>query len=180
MAITGKPLSPVSNCSCSTRISRIAPASPLFSTASFKVSESAVGTRIIDCAGDLHWIAFVGDQLRDESGDIVGASGHFIDITDAVQGGVTAALSEFAKSRAVIEQAKGVLIAVYGVSADEAFDRLVGRSQEANVKVRDVASQFLAAISGKMPAKPQTDILRTPTAQAGVRVGRWAGAAPLS
>jgi hypothetical protein len=117
--------------------------------------------RIIDCAGDVHWVVVVGDQLKNESGDAIGASGYFIDVTDAVQGGVTAAVSELAKSRAVIEQAKGVLIAAYGISADEAFDRLVRRSQEANIKVRDVASRFLVAISGRLLAKPETDILRT-------------------
>jgi AmiR/NasT family two-component response regulator len=86
-----------------------------------------------------------------------------------VQVGVTAALSELASSRAVIDQAKGVLIAAYGISADQAFDRLVRRSQEANVKLRHIANQFLAAMSGKLGVKPETDILRTAIPQAGTR-----------
>ena len=42
-------------------------------------------------------------------------------------------------SRAVIEQAKGVVIAQLGGTADEAFDRLVDQSQRSNRKLRDVA-----------------------------------------
>lgn len=47
-----------------------------------------------------------------------------------------------ADARAAIEQAKGVLIAAYGISAERAFDVLVWRSQETNLKVRDLAVRF--------------------------------------
>jgi AmiR/NasT family two-component response regulator len=47
----------------------------------------------------------------------------------------------------VIEQAKGVLMAVYGITADRAFEILAWRSQLTNVKLREVASRFVAAIS---------------------------------
>ncbi|MGY1617078.1 ANTAR domain-containing protein [Geodermatophilus sp. SYSU D00691] len=43
-------------------------------------------------------------------------------------------------SRAVIDQAKGVLMARLGVDADEAFARLVKVSSRLNVKVRDLAA----------------------------------------
>ncbi|MGY1744317.1 ANTAR domain-containing protein [Blastococcus sp. SYSU D00695] len=43
-------------------------------------------------------------------------------------------------SRAVIDQAKGVLMARLGVSADNAFARLVALSNRLNVKVRDLAA----------------------------------------
>jgi AmiR/NasT family two-component response regulator len=42
-------------------------------------------------------------------------------------------------SRAVIEQAKGILIKTHRVTADDAFDLLVARSQTENRKLRDVA-----------------------------------------
>jgi PAS domain S-box-containing protein len=134
--------------------------------------------RIIDRVGDMHWVVLVADPLKSESGDSVGASGYFIDVTDAVQAGVTAAMSELTKSRAIVEQAKGVLMAAHGISADEAFARLVRRSQHSNVKLREVASQFLAGISGNLQPKPQSDILLDATARR--RVDRWAGSAPLS
>jgi PAS domain S-box-containing protein len=108
--------------------------------------------RVIDHAGGQHWVVLVSDQSDTRSENVFRASGYLLDVTEAVQAGVTAAVSEMAGSRAVIEQAKGVLIAAHGISADEAFDRLVRRSQEANIKLKDIASQVLAAISGKLPA----------------------------
>ncbi|MGI5498893.1 ANTAR domain-containing response regulator [Lentzea sp. CA-135723] len=46
-------------------------------------------------------------------------------------------------SRAVIEQAKGVLMAVHSCTADEAFSMLVEQSQRANTKLREVAATLL-------------------------------------
>ena len=47
------------------------------------------------------------------------------------------------ESRAVIEQAKGVLMAERRVSADDAFQLLVGLSQDTNRKLRDVAAALV-------------------------------------
>ena len=49
-------------------------------------------------------------------------------------------------SRAVIDQAKGVLMAVHGVDADAAFAMLVDRSQRTNTKLRAVAEDLLASV----------------------------------
>lgn len=46
-------------------------------------------------------------------------------------------------SRAVIEQAKGVLMHVYGVDADQAFEMLRSRSRERQEKVRRLAGRLL-------------------------------------
>jgi AmiR/NasT family two-component response regulator len=46
--------------------------------------------------------------------------------------------------REVIEQAKGMLMAVYAVSAEAAFSILKWRSQELNVKLHDVAAKLVA------------------------------------
>ncbi|MEU5262073.1 GAF and ANTAR domain-containing protein [Amycolatopsis sp. NPDC021455] len=51
------------------------------------------------------------------------------------------------RSRAVIEQAKGILMAVHRISADDAMKRLVTESQRTNVKVRDVAARFVEELS---------------------------------
>lgn len=48
-------------------------------------------------------------------------------------------LNEAMQSRAVIEQAKGILMAQSGLNADEAFDLLRRASQRENRKLRDVA-----------------------------------------
>ncbi|MFL6126958.1 ANTAR domain-containing protein [Actinophytocola sp.] len=50
-------------------------------------------------------------------------------------------------SRAVIEQAKGILMAARRLSADEAFTLLVDRSQRENRKLRDVAEEFVDDVS---------------------------------
>jgi len=52
-------------------------------------------------------------------------------------------LTEAMKSRAVIEQAKGALMAQSGVSSDEAFQLLVRASQRENRKVREIAGQIV-------------------------------------
>jgi GAF domain-containing protein len=50
-----------------------------------------------------------------------------------------AGLGEALKNRAVIEQAKGILMAGQGCDEDAAFRMLVGASQRQNVKLREVA-----------------------------------------
>ena len=47
------------------------------------------------------------------------------------------------QSRAVIEQAKGKLMAAEGCTADEAFATLVRASQRENVKLRDIALRLV-------------------------------------
>lgn len=49
-------------------------------------------------------------------------------------------------SRAVIDQAKGVIMAVRRVDADHAFMLMVEQSQNQNIKVRDLAQQFVTAV----------------------------------
>jgi GAF domain-containing protein len=48
------------------------------------------------------------------------------------------------KSRAVIEQAKGVLIERYRLTEDQAFAVLIRLSQDNNVKVRDIADHLVS------------------------------------
>jgi GAF domain-containing protein len=49
-------------------------------------------------------------------------------------------------SHAEIDQAKGALTAIHGISADEAFARLVRRSQTTNTKLIEVARELLASL----------------------------------
>ena len=51
-------------------------------------------------------------------------------------------------SRAVIEQAKGMLMASRGLTAQEAFDTLVAASQRENRKLRDIAALVVETIVG--------------------------------
>jgi GAF domain-containing protein len=52
-------------------------------------------------------------------------------------------LQEAMTSRAVIEQAKGILMGASRTTAEEAFDMLVSASQRTNVKLRDVAREIV-------------------------------------
>ena len=52
-------------------------------------------------------------------------------------------LAEAMRSRAVIEQAKGIIMADRRIDADAAFEQLVRLSQHANIKVRDVARRLV-------------------------------------
>lgn len=58
------------------------------------------------------------------------------------------ALLRAVDSHGPIEQAKGVVICVFGLDSEKAFDALVWVSQHANVKLSTVAERFLADLRG--------------------------------
>jgi hypothetical protein len=57
-------------------------------------------------------------------------------------------------SMPVIEQAKGIIMAKYGWSEDQAFDVLRRASQRENVKVRDLAARIVAGTALPAPGQP--------------------------
>ena len=65
------------------------------------------------------------------------------------QGQVAEQLQQAMQSRAVIEQAKGILMGQRRCSAQEAFDLLVRLSQSTNRKLRDVAQALVEDATGK-------------------------------
>jgi GAF domain-containing protein len=60
---------------------------------------------------------------------------------------LTRHLTTAMSSRAVIEQAKGILMANHGITADEAFGRLRHQSQTENRKLRDIAVETVEQVS---------------------------------
>jgi fructose-specific component phosphotransferase system IIB-like protein len=102
--------------------------------------------RIIDTHGDVHHVVVVGDQLFDDSEAVVGTHGFYVDVTPSVKQRqdeiITEAVAEIAEARGVIEQAKGMLMLVYRITADSAFELLKWRSQETNIKLRALAEQI--------------------------------------
>ncbi|MGH3595395.1 MAG: PAS and ANTAR domain-containing protein [Mycobacterium sp.] len=107
--------------------------------------------RFVDTVGNVHDAIVVADRMFDEAGAVVGTAGYYIDLTDRLdenrQEILDEALPDLFEARAVIEQAKGVLMAVYRVSADQAFGVLRWRSQVTNTKVRALAQQLVADVA---------------------------------
>ncbi len=102
--------------------------------------------RIVDLQGDVHHVVVVGNQLVDSAGTVIGTEGFYIDVTPTDrldQDALTAEVVKFTKNRAVIEQAKGMLMVIYGIDETTAFSLLTWRSQENNVKLRPLARQIV-------------------------------------
>ncbi|MCV7031890.1 PAS and ANTAR domain-containing protein [Mycobacterium sherrisii] len=114
--------------------------------------------RIVDKAGHTRCVIVAGEEMRDDAGAVIGTSGFYVDVTDSLHSDITRVLEAVVDARATIEQAKGVLIAAYGISAERAFDVLVWRSQETNLKVRDLAARFLKAVAGTSSPDTRTHV----------------------
>jgi PAS domain S-box-containing protein len=101
--------------------------------------------RIIDTGGNVRHIVVVGDQLLDDRGGVIGTHGFYVDVSPterAQEDLVTARLAEISENRSTIEQTKGMLMLIYNIGADAAFNLLKWLSQEANVKLRLLAEQI--------------------------------------
>jgi PAS domain S-box-containing protein len=100
--------------------------------------------RIVDTKGRTRSVLVVGEQLRDDTGVVVGSEGFYVDLSDLANNEtVDAAIADFTEHRSQIEQAKGILMAIYKISAEHAFDILVWRSQETNTKLRKLVQQVI-------------------------------------
>ncbi len=115
--------------------------------------------RIVDAQGAVHHMLVVADTFTGEGGRVIGTHGHYVDLTPVAereQQRFSDAIAEVNESRAVIEQAKGMLMGGYGITADAAFELLRWRSQETNVKLRRIAERivtdFVAAAAQRAPA----------------------------
>lgn len=68
---------------------------------------------------------------------------------------LAAQMTQAMQSRAVIEQAKGILIGQRRRDADEAFNILVGLSQNSHRKLRDVAKALIEHALAPKPRRPR-------------------------
>lgn len=102
--------------------------------------------RIVRTDGALREVLIVAFGDRDSSGpDRV--EGFYIDVTDTIgrdrQQTLTRAVAEVIGRRAAIEQAKGMLMMVYRISDERAFDVLTWLSQRSNVKVHAICTALI-------------------------------------
>ena len=103
--------------------------------------------RIIDVQGRLHEVIAVAELLRADGGEVIGTNGFYVDVTfppEERESFINAAVAETAANPTVIEQVQGILMIVYRIDADAAFDLLTWRSQAANIEARVLAEQLLA------------------------------------
>ena len=102
--------------------------------------------RIVDTRGEVHHVVVVGDQIFDDAGGVIGTHGFYVDVTPSMKEThdeiVTEVVAEIAEARSGIEQAKGMLMLIYRINADSAFELLRWRSQETNTKLRALAEQI--------------------------------------
>lgn len=111
----------------------------------------ALWHRIIDARERTRTVVSVGDGVYDDDGNLVEVRGFMVDVTGSKRGqtarDIDEAVRRSAESRGVIEQAKGVLMALFALDSEEAFELLKRSSQNANVKVRDLAEGVVEALA---------------------------------
>ncbi|PXW98876.1 PAS and ANTAR domain-containing protein [Mycolicibacterium moriokaense] len=103
--------------------------------------------RLIDVQGRVHDVIVIGERLADRGGAVIGTHGFYVDVTPLDEAGeeeVSAVVAEIAEHRAAIEQTKGMLMLIYRIAADTAFELLTWRSQATNVTLRALAQQLSA------------------------------------
>jgi hypothetical protein len=109
----------------------------------------ALWLRIIDARLRTRTVVAVGEGRHEESGELVEVRGYLVDVTGSKRSqtarDIDEAVRRSAESRSSIEQAKGIIMATLGVDADDAFGLLKKSSQDANIKLRDLAQRLLDA-----------------------------------
>ena len=118
--------------------------------------------RLVDAQGGLRRVLMLG-QASEGSQGAVHLRGQLVDLTpmqeEILNDDLAPVVEDFRAHRAVIEQAKGIVIQLFAVDADEAFDRLRASSQAANVKVRDLAQYLVvAAAQDRTPGKVENNL----------------------
>jgi hypothetical protein len=118
--------------------------------------------RLLDAQGATRRVLMLGQGSDGAQGAVV-LRGQLVDLTplqdEILNDDLSPMVDDFRAHRAVIEQAKGIVIQIFAVDADEAFDRLRACSQTANVKVRDLAQYLVvAAAQDRTPGKAENTL----------------------
>ncbi|WP_188544406.1 PAS and ANTAR domain-containing protein [Rhodococcoides trifolii] len=107
--------------------------------------------RIVTKNGTLRDVVILGDAEYDADGAFVDVAGYVLDVTEHTDRVVTNRLGQeldgIVDARAVIEQAKGILMLAFGIDADKAFAVLAWQSQTKNVKLRHLACRIIADVT---------------------------------
>jgi len=125
--------------------------------------------RILDLDGGVRSVVTVAEAEQDESGRVVALSGYLLDLTDSINADATDLAREVfqqaEQNRTTIDQAKGALMVAYGLTDAEAFNVLRWHSQNANVKLRDLAAELMHRMSlpqyAQLPARAKLSTVLT-------------------
>jgi hypothetical protein len=133
----------------------------LLTTATESPGRFMLTFRLVDAQGATRRVLLLGTGADSEDG--VHLRGELVDLTslqdEILNEDLGPMVEDFREHRAVIEQAKGIVIQLFAVDADDAFERLRACSQAANVKVRDLASYLVvAAAQDRTPGKVENGL----------------------
>lgn len=111
--------------------------------------------RIVDSRQVERRVISIGQAELDGAGRIRRVSGFVVDVTGSFQRDLAesthAAVEAAGASRAIIDQAKGALMLVYGMDEDAAFNLLRWYSQRSNIKLRQLAETLVTATAQGVP-----------------------------
>lgn len=108
----------------------------------------SISYRLIRDDGDQRRVVLVGESRVDEQGARI--EGFYLDLTpdfDEETEEATRTAFESLEHRAVIEQAKGIVMVVYGIDARAAFAMLRWWSRNRNTKIRDLAQRLVDTVA---------------------------------
>ncbi|MFP5312283.1 MAG: ANTAR domain-containing protein [Actinomycetes bacterium] len=116
--------------------------------------QGALLHRVIDVRGRERRVFSALQSVVEPSGQVEYVRGFMVDVTQSLriesQHAASEAIEGVYEHKAVIEQAKGIVMALRGVDGPAAFQVLATRSQHANVKLHIVAEELVtAAANGK-------------------------------
>lgn len=103
--------------------------------------------RIVDAQGNERTVVVVGSARPAGPDGTREVEGYMLDLTPGerarLEAGVRDAVTSFRDRAATIEQAKGILMELFALPADDAFEVLRDHSNQANVKVHSLAERLV-------------------------------------
>lgn len=114
--------------------------------------------RIVDVHGVVRHVVLLGNRVAGAPAHELRTAGLYIDITDPydseIDESVAAQLHRLTTAQPQIEQAKGMLMVMYGVPASQALDLLAWRSQDTGIDVQTIAERLIEAVGGGQSTAP--------------------------
>jgi ANTAR domain/PAS fold len=106
--------------------------------------------RIIDRQERLRSVLSVGHGVKGPDARVIRVEGYLVDLTQArraeTEVEIQAALARIAEHREVIDEAKGMVMIATGCDSEAAFRCLRRCSQDANIKVHEIAHRLVETV----------------------------------